>query len=103
MNNNIEARSELLSGPLHIGLDITNKWMCRCLHCFNRSGNELVRDELTDEQFIDVIKQISEVKPFSICFCGDEPLMEYQRIISASKKLKAAGVLYISMVSNGFL
>lgn len=29
--------------------------------------------------------------------------MEYQRIISASKILKEAGVRYISMVSNVFL
>ena len=32
-------KSDILSGPLHIAIDITNKCNAKCLHCFNRSGS----------------------------------------------------------------
>ena len=40
-------KSDILSGPLHIAIDITNKCNAKCLHCFNRSGSELLRAEIS--------------------------------------------------------
>jgi Predicted Fe-S oxidoreductases len=96
-------KSEVLSGPLHIAVDVTNKCNAKCLHCFNRSGNELIRDELSDEQLLQVFEQIAEVKPFSICFCGGEPMYKYDILLKACRILHDAGILNIAMVSNGWL
>jgi MoaA/NifB/PqqE/SkfB family radical SAM enzyme len=95
--------SHLLTGPLHIAFDVTNKCMAKCLHCFNRSGNELPREELSDSQFLNIIDQLAEAKVFSVCYCGGEPLIRYEILVEATKRLKKAGVANINMVSNGWL
>lgn len=95
-------RSDILSGPLHVAVDITNKCNAHCLHCFNRSGDELPRLELSDESLLDVFNQIAEIKPFSTCFCGGEPMMRYKILLDASRMLKNAGVPNIAMVTNGW-
>lgn len=94
--------SDVLTGPLHIAVDVTNKCNARCLHCYNRSGGLLSRDELTDDDLLLLYQEISSIKPFSVCFCGGEPMLRYDVICEATKKLKAAGVPVVSMVSNGW-
>lgn len=83
-------------------IDITNNCNLKCLHCFNRS-NDLFRDELTDEEFINVIIQISKLKLFSFCFCGGEPLFRYELLLKCIEILKEAGTYNINMVTNGLL
>lgn len=63
-------KSDILSGPLHIAIDITNKCNAKCLHCFNRSGNGLLRNEISDREMLEIFKEIAVIKPFSTCFCG---------------------------------
>ncbi len=103
MKNLISDQTHLLSGPLHIAFEVTNKCMARCLHCYNRSGNKLIRKELSDEEFLKVIDQIVEVKPFSICYCGGEPLMRFDLLIEATRRLKKGGVRHVMVVTNGWL
>lgn len=95
--------THLLSGPLNIAFDVTNKCMARCIHCFNRSGNELQREELTDEEFLKVIDQMADIKLFSTCYCGGEPLIRYDLLVEATRRFKMAGVVNVAMVSNGWL
>lgn len=94
--------SNYLAGPLHVAFDVTNRCMLKCKHCFNRSG-DLIRKELNEEEFINVVHQIAELKPFSICFCGGEPLMRRNQLAEATRILREGGVEYVAMVSNGFL
>ncbi|MDR3602092.1 MAG: radical SAM protein [Desulfosporosinus sp.] len=103
-NNGILAdHSGVLSGPLQISLDITNRCMAKCLHCFNKSDDAGRADELSDIEVDYIISQICDIKPFGFCFCGGEPLLRLNSILKASVKLTSAGVQNISMVSNGFL
>lgn len=88
--------------PFIGSIDITNMCNLKCIHCFNRS-NDLLRDELTDEEIINVISQISELKLFSFCFCGGEPLLRYKVLLKCVKMLKDAGTYSINMVTNGLL
>lgn len=94
-------KSDILSGPLHIAIDITNKCNAKCLHCFNRSGNELLRNEISDREMLEIFKEIAVIKPFSTCFCGGEPMMEYDLVLRATEVLKNGGVPNIAMVTNG--
>lgn len=101
--------SDILSGPLQISLDVTNRCNLKCLHCFNRSAKDelikcdLIDQELLDEQFINIVNQIASIHPFSICFCGGEPMLRYNIIVEACTILKRANVPNVSMVSNGTL
>ena len=95
-------KSDILSGPLHIAIDITNKCNAKCLHCFNRSGNELLRNEISDREMLEIFKEIAVIKPFSTCFCGGEPMMKYDLVLLATEVLKNGGVPNIAMVTNGW-
>lgn len=81
-------KSDILSGPLHIAIDITNKCNAKCLHCFNRSGNGLLRNEISDREMLEIFKEIAVIKPFSTCFCGGEPMMKYDLVLRATEVLK---------------
>lgn len=88
------------SGPKFFSLDVTGACNFKCLHCYNDSGKKL-EDELTDEEIIDVARQIAEFQPESVCLCGGETmlrsnLLDIIRILS--EKVPA-----VNMVSNGSL
>ena len=93
-------KSDILSGPLHIAIDITNKCNAKCLHCFNRSGNGLLRNEISDREMLEIFKEIAVIKPFSTCFCGGEPMMKYDLVLRATEVLKNGGVPNIAMVTR---
>lgn len=91
-----------IRGPLIISFDITNKCNYRCLHCYNNSGeNERCKNELDDDEVINLMKQIIEMKPFSFCFCGGEPLLRKDLLYKCLEMLSLNGV-NCAMVTNGF-
>lgn len=93
-----------LSGPLMISWDITNKCNFHCRHCLNCSNDNNKHDyddELTSQEKKDVVKQILDVRPYSICICGGEPTLSND-LFYIIKKLSDAGI-QVNMVSNGFL
>lgn len=94
--------SGVLSGPLHVAVDVTNKCNAKCLHCYNRSGGLLERNELTDQELLSMFEDVANMKPFSVCFCGGEPMLRYETLLNVTKMLKDAGVSVVSMVSNGW-
>lgn len=94
-------QAEIVTGPIQMALDITNKCMMNCLHCFNRS-KEYKRDELNDIELRNTIEMIVQTKPQQICLCGGEPLMRKDISIYALGKFYDNGILP-SMVTNGYL
>ena len=99
----VSKTKDSVTGPLHLALDITNKCNYRCLHCYNASGeNCVVNNELTDEEVLELINQISKIKPHTFCFCGGEPLLRKDLIVNCSEILYRNGVSAISAVSNGY-
>lgn len=97
-------QSKILTGPYQIALDVTNECNMRCLHCYNASGENIVRkNELSDTEFMDLINDISELKPFNVCFCGGEPLLKIDTICEYAKILKEKKIPNISLVTNGLL
>lgn len=94
--------ARILKGPHQMAFDITNKCNFRCLHCFNRSGeNIVVPNELDDDEVLKFIKDISRIKLFNLCFCGGEPLLRKKVLYESAKILKNKGTL-LSLVTNGW-
>ena len=87
-------------GPLGVGFDVTTRCNCHCLHCYNNSGHCL-ENELTDDETLEIARQISEFKPVYVCLCGGEPLLRHNIIELVSLLSKDCGC--VNMVSNGYL
>lgn len=97
----IAQQALLLRGPSQISFDITNRCNFRCLHCFNRSG-EVNSSELTNNEVLELIKDIVFTKPFNFCFCGGEPLLREKVLCESATILTNQGIM-VSMVTNGYL
>jgi MoaA/NifB/PqqE/SkfB family radical SAM enzyme len=86
-----------------MSLDITNRCNFRCLHCYNRSGeNPIVADELSDRELINFANDVATFHLYNFCFCGGEPLLRKDLMCTMAKILAASGSM-ISFVSNGSL
>jgi len=95
--------AKILRGPYQMAIDVTNKCNFRCLHCYNRSGeNPQVNKELTYDEKMDFIRDIAKLKPYNLCFCGGEPMLEEKFLYEAAKVLSSNGIM-VSMVTNGSL
>ena len=95
--------SEVLIGPHHVAIDITNKCNLRCLHCYNSSGeNDVIKTELSDHEVLEFMKSLSTINLYSLCLCGGEPLLRKELIFDSLKILTENGIR-TSMVTNGLL
>lgn len=96
-------QSRILKGPYEVALDITNECNYRCLHCYNASGeNSVISDTMSDDQFLELIEDICQMKPYNVCFCGGEPMMRLEILLKSADLLASSGINSISMVSNGY-
>lgn len=98
---NLRRDAALLRGPVEWSWDVTNRCVCRCLHCLNRSG-VLPREELSDAEMLDVARQIAAQRPLAICLCGGEPLLRLDALVAVAEMLAGARVA-VSLVTNGYL
>jgi len=95
---------KILRGPTQVAVDITNKCNFRCLHCYNLSGeNSIIDEELSDNEFIELINDIAQMKVYNVCFCGGEPLLRKELIYQCAEILRKNNVPNVSLVTNGFL
>lgn len=95
--------ARVLKGPIQIAFDITYRCNYRCLHCFNRSGENItVKNELSDKEVLTFINDVVDLKPLNICFCGGEPMLRKNLIYKAATILAERGIT-VSMVTNGSL
>ena len=97
----LERQAEVLSGPLLLAFDITNKCNLRCLHCYNRSGGRLARHELNADELLDVGRQIKALNPMVACLCGGEPLLRGALLYRLFDML-VGDKNHVNMVSNGY-
>ena len=84
-------------------IDITDKCNLRCRHCFNNSGMRDIGDELTRDELLRVAREILELDPIVICFCGGEPLLRKDIVYEVGSLIKNSGSCSLNMVSNGLL
>lgn len=102
-NLNADRYLKYLKGPMFMSWDITNRCNMNCRHCLNRSNDNTrhnYQDELTESEIKNVIKQIIDIKPYSICMCGGEPTLS-PYLLQIIRELSDADI-NVSMVSNGY-
>lgn len=99
----LQKQASIMRGPYQIAWDITVRCNFRCLHCYNRSGeNASIEKELTDQEALQLADQIAELRVKNVCFCGGEPLLRKDVIYKCVEKIIASGSK-AAMVSNGYL
>ena len=101
---NADRLGDILKGPLQLSVDITNRCNLHCLHCFNRSGENVenrLEQELTEAELLKLAIDIKEMQPQSLCLCGGEPLLRKDTTIAFLRCLKNEHI-HPSMVTNGF-
>lgn len=90
-----------------ISIDITYKCNLRCKHCYNHSGDHNFGiSEMTDEQYMNLVKDISKLYVESICICGGETLLRFDLACKMAKYLKENSLnknVCVNMVTNGLL
>jgi len=102
-DKDMDKIGRVLKGPVQIAWDITNRCNFRCLHCFNLSGPGLPRNELHDDEVIQIARRdIAGTKPMGVCLCGGEPLLRKDLLLQVTEILTAYNI-NVSMVTNGFL
>lgn len=85
-------------------LDITYRCNLKCRHCFNRSGEIVSEDELSDFELANIASQLGNLALDSVCLCGGEPLLRFAILPDLIKLLKRKNRnTVVSMVTNGTL
>lgn len=81
-------------------IEVTRACNLRCKHCLNNSG-EIINNQLTTEEIIDLIKKLSNAGIQEIRFTGGEPLVhkDIYKMIKLATKLG----IYTSIGTNGTL
>lgn len=93
-------KSESMSAPLKISLNITGKCNLKCKQCFSNSGLKR-ENELTKEDLYNLFDDMAKYGTFFICIGGGEPLTRediFDILRYGNKKLLA-----VSIVTNGLL
>lgn len=89
-----------------IAIDITNNCNFNCRHCFNCSGEERIGlNEMDDEVILNIIKDVAQFSPSSLCICGGEALLKTNFLYRIGKTVRQIYPDYVSlnMVTNGYL
>lgn len=95
--------TNVLVGPHQVAIDITNNCNLRCLHCYNSSGeNDVLKQELSDEEILGFVESLCDMKIYSLCLCGGEPLLRKNLVFKCIKLLHEHDIK-CSMVTNGIL
>ena len=81
---------------LHI--DLTNKCNLTCIHCLRDAGKP-AENELSTEEWLDVVDRFSDIHKGQVCFSGGEPLL-HPGALEVIKRAKEKG-MYVILFSNG--
>ncbi len=73
----IEKRTmfKVYSAPLEVFISLTERCNLSCSHCSVSSSPESRPEELTTEEWMDVIDEISSIKVFTVRLSGGEPFV----------------------------
>ena len=86
--------------PFLVVWDFTHKCNLNCKHCYSNSGN-ISEEELSTEEALDVVDQLSDFGVTALAFSGGEPLTRKDFFEVANHAVKRG--LYVSVATNGTL
>jgi len=94
------GKPQILSSPFLVVWNITNACNLKCKHCYQAAGAK-APDELTLNEKLNVVKQLSEAGVVAIAFSGGEPLVSPD-FFKVAKEARDRG-LYVAIATNGTL
>lgn len=96
LNNN-----KIYNAPLSITLELTSLCNFRCLHCYNNSGDyKHKKEELSENDWKKLIKEIKMMQIFECVLSGGEPFMAPSRLFYALDELRDTAIS-VSINTNG--
>lgn len=96
-------KAKIFRGPFQMLVNLTNQCNFKCLHCYNESGNNFIfAKEISDEEFIELAKDLAKLRLYGVSLGGGEPLFRKDLMYKMAKILVASGAR-LSFESNGSL
>jgi len=92
------TKPQKLSAPFLVVWDVTYGCNLRCKHCYATAG-KCMENELTTEEALDVIDQLSRAGVVALAFAGGEPLM--RKDIYELCSYAASRNMYVAIATNG--
>lgn len=89
--------------PTDIRIQITSRCNHHCGHCFASSTTKAPSDELSDEEFLDVINRISHENLRAISITGGEPLIRAGLVFQILEQLRGHPVKKTLNTNGWFL
>ncbi len=82
-------------------IEITKRCNLNCVHCGSDCGHKAVEDELSIEEWKDVLLQLSEMRIKKVVFSGGEPTLKdgFEKLLPFTNRLG----IKVGFISNGFL
>ncbi len=95
--------SRYQNSSLNLTINPTLKCNFSCSYCFEENKAIKSMNDEVEDAIINFIKN-KQLKKVHITWFGGEPLLEYNRIKSITKKIKELDIIYsASLITNGYL
>lgn len=92
-------KNKILRIPHNCYLILTSNCNMRCLHCYGNYGNDIPKGELSGEEWIKIIEDLSSQGVFFVNISGGEPTM-HKDFVKIIKALSKNGI-YFMLTTNG--
>lgn len=88
-----------------LAVDLTYNCNFRCKHCYNSSGeHHMCANEMSNEKYLELAKEIAEIGPSQVCLCGGETLIKKDLLCQIIRTIKEINPrVIVNTVSNGYL
>lgn len=90
-----------LMSPFTMMWDITYNCPFNCIFCYNGSGGDARKNELSEKELLDIADDIVNEQVVTVCLCGGEPFMRPGALLKIADRLSGGGVI-VNCVSNGW-
>ncbi len=94
----------LYSQPTGVQLEITYRCNLKCSHCYNESGftsRGKFKEELSEQQWIDIAEELAESGVFSVIISGGEPFLNASLVFRMAEVFSAAEIK-MGIITNGW-
>lgn len=92
------------SQPIGVQLEITYRCNLKCSHCYNESGfpsMDKFKEELSEQQWLDIAEELVEIGVFSAIISGGEPFLNASLVFRMAEVFSAAGIK-MGIITNGW-
>lgn len=92
------------SQPIGVQLEITYRCNLKCQHCYNESGilsKETFRQELSEQQWVDIAEELVNIGLFSVIISGGEPFLNPSLVFRMAEIFGAAEIK-MGIITNGW-